>query len=179
MAAASIPFEEQTAGLDQLQDVNLSALTLTWDKLKVLKKGLSFVPTTKFDDFEWTKDLNLFVRKLKWARFFHKKKEKCTDFGVDMEDLEGMEVLEGLLEEGTRPIGEGPFTMLRNKNCKPPPFKQHSCIDTFNDVVTIDFRQLTATPKKLNHNLTPSEFKALMALEKNNAIIIKSSDKGG
>lgn len=77
----------------------------------MLKKGLSFVPMTRFDDFEWMKDLNLFIRRAKWVRFFYKKKDKCSDFGLDLDDLEGMEVLEDLLEEGKRPSGEGPFTM--------------------------------------------------------------------
>lgn len=66
-----------------------------------------------------------------------------------------------------------------NKSRKPPPLEQHSCIDTFNYIVTRELRQLTTTQEKCNNKLTPSEFKALIALEKNDAIVIKPSDKEG
>lgn len=36
-------------------------------------KGLSFVPMSIFNTFTWVRELHLFVRKLKWHKFFKAK----------------------------------------------------------------------------------------------------------
>lgn len=46
----------------------------------VLKKGMGFVPTTKYNPFDWIKNLNLFIWKVKW------KKQRDT-LGVEETEL--------------------------------------------------------------------------------------------
>lgn len=57
-------------------------------EISVLKKGLSFVPTTHFKVFEWIKDLNLFTRKLKWKKCYKMHDaRRCLEMGIDTDDL--------------------------------------------------------------------------------------------
>lgn len=88
----------------------------------VLRKGFTFVPTTRYDNFGWITDISLFIRRLKWEIFFNKKKRRdCQSYGLEQEVWEGLEALEGLLEEGNREPREGPMQKkvldLHHKKC--------------------------------------------------------------
>lgn len=87
----------------------------------ILSKGLIFVPTTRFDNFGWVKDLNLFIRRLKWAMFFNKKnKRECQAYGLEQNDWEGFKTLESLWAGSNRELEEGPFTSFHTKSRKNP-----------------------------------------------------------
>lgn len=104
------------------QIINLTDHILTVDETRLLKKGLGFVPTTRFDPFLWTKDIDLFIRKLKWKKFFkHNDRERCIQLGLSEEDLQGVDILHDLLSENERGLGSGPFTELHPVSKRAPP----------------------------------------------------------
>lgn len=109
---------------DHSQIVNLSSQTLSEDEKNVLSKGLSYVPTVRYSSFEWVKDIELFVGKLKWARFFwNKELEAIKSMDLEHGDLEGIQTLRGLLEENEMFMESSPFTNLRTKGTKNPRYK--------------------------------------------------------
>lgn len=102
--------------------INLSSYTLNAAETSLLQKGLSFVPVTKFKAFTWIKDLNLFVRKLKWHKFMkNTDQQTCAQLGIECKDLPDVRILADLWEEGARAPGEGPFTSLKLKSKRLPP----------------------------------------------------------
>lgn len=67
MKQTHMEIPEQT---DDLQVMNLSDYILSEDKNNLLRKGIIFVPMNRYNCFEWVKDFNLFIRKVRWARHF-------------------------------------------------------------------------------------------------------------
>ncbi|KAM4702017.1 uncharacterized protein O3C94_002943 [Discoglossus pictus] len=66
----------------------------------VLRKSLSFVPTSRSDKFTHIKDINLFARKLALQKFFKNKEEKDhMKLGMNKEDIDTFKLLMSLLEE--------------------------------------------------------------------------------
>lgn len=53
--------------------INLSSLELSEDELSLLNRGLSFTPTPPIDKLMWTKDINMFARKLALHKHFEKE----------------------------------------------------------------------------------------------------------
>ncbi|XP_073414883.1 uncharacterized protein [Dendrobates tinctorius] len=51
--------------------INLSDFCLSDVDLRLLSRGLSFSPTSRFDLFDTVKDLHLFARSLLFRRYFH------------------------------------------------------------------------------------------------------------
>lgn len=101
---------------DEMQIINLSDHILTDDEILILSQP------PKYNSFEWTKNINMFIRKDRWAKFVYKRnKRMCNDVGLEMSYLEGIETLKSLYEESNRPVGEGPFTELHNKSTWPAP----------------------------------------------------------
>lgn len=152
----------------------------TTAEVSLLQKGLGFVPTTKFDCFTWLKDLDLFIRKLKWKKFFKQKDiQECIDLGISEEDLPGIITLSSLLDDNTRMAGEGPFTDLRSKSRRnPPPMNYHN-LDVFQKVVTDALEKLAQSTCRPFNNLKSEEIQALHDLERDKSLVIKPSNKGG
>lgn len=119
----------------------------------ILEKGLSFVPSNRFKAFTWVKDLNLFVRKLKWHKFFkHKDLNEAEGLGIDLTDLYGIRDLTSLLEDNETPQFKG-HTTLKPKSTKMPPAMDFPERDLFLRLVTTEFDKIdqspgTYTPKK-------------------------------
>lgn len=144
----------------------------------VLSKGLSYVPTTTYDSFNWIKDINLFVRKLKWHKVFRQKDRKtCDELGITLEDLTCVSDLTDLLDDNDRDRREGPFTNCRMKSTLMPPTSELSCTEVFTRLVTEELKLLETSNNR--PNLTRAEFQALKSLETNKSLVIKASDKGG
>lgn len=99
------------------QIINLTTYMSSTYEISVLRKGLGFVPTIKFNSFTWINDLHLFVRKLKWKSLFKRKNKhnQFTRLGVEEEDSEGMDILVSLLTEKERGIGKGSIYKLKTK----------------------------------------------------------------
>lgn len=145
-----------------LQIINISQHILTTDETKQFQKGLSFVPTSQYNSFHWVKDVNLFIRKIKWARFFlNKDRERSSDLGLDQT---GLRTLEELLEEGNRLQGTGPFTDLKRKSKKYPPLDNTTYIDTFLELVTKELKDLSAPRHGTTQNITKGKLEALRTL---------------
>lgn len=154
--------------------------TLSTEELSLLKKGLGFVPTTRYDAFTWLKDIDLFLRKLRWKKFFKQHDDQtCHQLVISDEDLPGVRTLVELLDDNTRGYGEDPYTDLRPKSKQTPPLMDYSEIDIFQKVVSDELNTLSSTSPCLSSNLTSKEKNALVRLEKNNSFVIKQSDKGG
>lgn len=76
------------------QIIHLTTHRFTMYELSLLRKGLGFAPTTDYNAFMWIKDLNLFIRKVKWKSFFEKNNQaRCLEQGLEESDLTGVEVL--------------------------------------------------------------------------------------
>ncbi|XP_044142546.1 uncharacterized protein LOC122932281 isoform X1 [Bufo gargarizans] len=164
---------------DDLQIINLSARTLRPEEVEVLRRGLSFVPTTDFSTFAWTKDLHLFCRRLKWHKFFKSSnRDTCRRLGLEETDFGDLQDLVDLNSEHNRTPGTGPFTKLRPKSNRMPPPLSSEHIDIFLQLVTRDLDQLGYVRPR-SFNLSVSEMEALRSLERDETIVIKPSDKGG
>ncbi|KAM4034381.1 alpha-2-macroglobulin-like protein 1 [Anomaloglossus baeobatrachus] len=150
------------------------------DEEKVLAAGLTFVPTTRCDPFLWIKDINLFLRKLKWKKHFViTDRIKCQQLGIPVESLNDVRLLAGLAEESDREIGEGPFSDLKPKSVRLPPLGECSNIDIFAKLVSAEISKINPRRGGSETNLGSLEREALLSLEKNRNIVIKPSDKGG
>lgn len=65
----------------------------------VLCKGLSFVPTPKFNLFDWTKDISLFSRKLRWQKYFcTRQRREALKLGIAPNMLEDVHLLYGIAD---------------------------------------------------------------------------------
>lgn len=161
----------------------MSDRILTENETEVLKKGLSFVPHNRFKAFTWIKDLNLFVRKLKWHKFFkNQDRNEADNLGIDLVDLQGIRDLSDLLGDNENAQARG-YTTLKPKSTRMPPTMDCPEIDLFLKLVTAEFEKMdqnydTYIPGK-NKNLKKSEMEALLSLEKDDTIILKPADKGG
>ncbi|CAJ0936833.1 unnamed protein product [Ranitomeya imitator] len=165
---------------DDNQVINLSSYILTMSEKQVLKKGLTFVPTMRFDPFTWIKDLNLFTRKLRWRNFFYKNdSQKCQQLGISVEDLSDLDILTELSEEGSRVAGEGPFSDLKPTSSRMPPSCDFGSIDVFQKLVTDEINSIIPSLDPTHPNLTSSERRSLNDLKNNTSLVIKPSDKGG
>lgn len=144
--------------------------------MNILCKGLSFVPLPKYNTFKWTTDINLFVRKLKWKKFFSiQARKEAAELGIPPDMLQDVRLLYDIAD--TIPdSGQGPMTTLRGRNTKMPPLGDISVPDVFLDAVTRDLEQLRVHS---TNNCTPTDLKALASLEGDDQIVIKPSDKGG
>ncbi|XP_056416174.1 immunoglobulin superfamily member 3 [Hyla sarda] len=165
--------------MDELQIINLSSYSLSTNEISLLKRGLSFTPTPRFDTFTWVKDINLFARKL----CLHKWHQQHNDpvLTAQSNELKAIEVLEDLLLENIEgPRGcEGPLTNLRPKSRLTPSLSQYGSIDTFVNLVVKEIEKIRPTQKMVYTNLAAGEREALENLRTNTDIIIKASDKGG
>lgn len=144
----------------------------------ILQRGLSFVPTSKFDLFNWTKDLNLFARKLRWRKYFcAQEKKQCAELQIPDDLLSDVRLLYSLADMPNE-TGKGPFTSLHNKSKKMPPHGDISCVDVFLHSVLQDLEAISKISSPTN-NCTRAETEVIKNLEKDKKIVIKSSDKGG
>lgn len=137
---------------------NLSDFSLTLAQIKILNKGLGFVPNfSKPNINDIDKDVKRFERKLQLHYFFRKKASE------DFDDTE-------------------PFDNLRT----PPVLEKNSdwWPKKLNGHITEFCHQLkhtlhSALKNTCHPNLTPKEIAALKALRSHQQIIIKKCDKGG
>lgn len=143
-----------------------------------MSKGLTFVPTTKFNVFTWIKDLNLFIRKLKWHKFYKTiDQTQAQELGIDPEDLPTVRELMGLLDESNG-TGIG-YTELKKKSVRMPPQMDCPEIDMFLKLASVALEKMDSDSRMTKGNFTKEEMNALLVLEKDDNIILKPSDKGG
>ena len=136
--------------------LNLSKYTLKPDEELVLRKGLTFIPSTKFDiksAENSVKDLN---RKLKLRHFFETKRLKQG----------------GNPDDSYKKVDKfkAPSTWVPNPNLTPKE------IDNMTDNILNHLKDLPE--KGTTDNLTRKERTALNNLSKNHSIVIKPADKG-
>ncbi|XP_075180996.1 uncharacterized protein LOC142251834 [Anomaloglossus baeobatrachus] len=161
--------------------INLSERELNSIEIGLLKRGHSFVPTSNFDLFESVKDLNLFLRKLRWRKHFRRQDARiCQDLDIPTDLLPDIRLLNSLELENPNLRGQGPFTTLRNKISNTPPvLGDLSAKDIFEELVTNDLRKLAVTNVFARFNLSKMDIQALKGLENDDHIVIKPSDKSG
>lgn len=158
------------------QIVNLFDHLLTPTEMNILCKGLSFVPTPKFNNFNWTKDMCLFARKLRWQKYFClKQKREAAELGIDPRRLEDVRLLFGIAES-TVNTGKGPMTTFKNSSIKMPPQGDISAVDVFVDVLLRDLEHMRIHSRP---NCTQTELEAIQPLEQDENVVLKPSDKGG
>lgn len=146
--------------------------------LSILQKGLNFIPTNSFNHFTFVKDLHLFTRKLSWKKHFKiQARKESQNLGVPLDILTDVRTLYDLSSESEIPIGEGPFTDFKPQSKRAPPRTEPACIEAFLQKVMLDVEDMMTHPAP--SNCTRMERAALRALEQDESIIIKPSDKGG
>uniref|UniRef100_A0A8C5WH29 Reverse transcriptase domain-containing protein n=1 Tax=Leptobrachium leishanense TaxID=445787 RepID=A0A8C5WH29_9ANUR len=170
---------QESTVINKNQIINLSEFTLQEKHIRILEKGLSFVPSPRFDQFTWIKDLNLFARKLALHEVFVKKDERqAKQLGITAEDFPHLRTLMDLLEENEEPSMEI-NRKFKNKSNYTPSFSEFSSIDLFVKLVSEEITKLEITPWKKEQNLSRNERTALRELKNEKSIEIKASDKGG
>lgn len=128
----------------------------------------------------WIKDLHLFIRKLKWKKLFaNNDLIRCEELGLDLSDIENMNILTELLSENKREPGQGPFIDLKRKSTRMPPPDEYNNLDVFLQVVSEELEKVQTHCPGLHYNRSRQETEALTRLEKNKNLIFKASDKGG
>ncbi|XP_075716756.1 uncharacterized protein LOC142757698 [Rhinoderma darwinii] len=108
----------------------------------------TLVDTPGFDKKDKTlqQSLERFTNHLKERKHFQFQRElqefrkKCLEMGLEESDLEGLEALEGLLEESSRAPGLGPFTNLKTR--KLPPLGDFRNVDLFVELVGDEIKAL-------------------------------------
>ena len=128
---------------------NLSRRVLTDIEIKVLEKGLGYVPTpSRIDEAQLREDFNDFARKMRCKWFFR------DEISQDFSDIPAF-----------RP----------KSNWNPP--KGHLCLELF--LSTVEEEIFSLLPgKATSFNLSKEEWKAMRGLKEDSGIIIKSADKG-
>lgn len=126
---------------------------LTPAQVKVLEKGLGFVPTENLDTFLLWKEIQDFLRKLKLHIFFKDKQDLATNQG----------------DTGLRP--KSTFT--------PPDATLPVEVLTFEKAIMKELVDIDTTTQRVFHNITAQERKAIIELSNNPNLVIKPADKGG
>lgn len=170
-----------------LNVVNLSEFHLTEVHINLLKKGLSFSPTSSMNEFEVYKDVSLFLRKVLF-RLWHAKRLNdplTSESSLDKDEKEAIECLVALLDENFEgDSDENLCHLLRRpsdlkiRSTKMPPLSKHKWLQLFLDQVKLDLMKINWKWVGPN-NLTNSERKALFDLQNAPNLVIKKSDKGG
>ncbi|XP_069495412.1 uncharacterized protein [Ambystoma mexicanum] len=145
---------EQVVEQSDIPIFNLAKIDLTSPQIKVLSKGLSFVPSQKTDWFETELEVRRFLRTVRLKVFFN-------EHGGNEQEL----------DTGLR----APSTF------KPQDNEVTREILTFEKCVLRDLDKLKSNSKQksLRHNLSKLENSALIELSNNPSIVIKPADKGG
>lgn len=138
---------------------NLSKFELNAAHMKVLQKGLKFIPFSPPQEFDFTVDFYNLTKKMQWRTFFAKSEKR--------------QQVSNTYNLKTYP------TKLKD-TCRGEPPIHNASIDVFKRLVLSDTqRALTQKKKHPHNNLSKQESKALKELTDNDDIIIKRADKGG
>lgn len=128
--------------------------------MNIICKGLSFVPTPKFQ--------------MTWKKYFClKERKEAAELGIALDMLQDVHLLYGIADSCID-TGKGPMTDLRCKSTKMPPQGDISAIYRFVEVVLRDLKRLKVNSKR---NYTPAELDAIKSLENYPDIFIKPSEK--
>ena len=132
--------------------LNLSQRALSEIEVRVLEKGLGYVPTPSLDLFKLNYEMHEFFRKIRLKIFFKDRTER--------------------LEEDD--------TGLRNKSSFNPPVNTLPPeVITFENAVLKDINACNQSDLRIFHNTSKEELIALRVLGNDSSIVIKPSDKGG
>ncbi|XP_068113208.1 uncharacterized protein [Hyperolius riggenbachi] len=165
-----------------LSIINLSDIQLTETEENLLRRGLTFSPTNRFDTFEIIKDLYFFCRRLMLKKIYHTSDDlvppSLDALGLDEQDKNIFSDLISLLEEQNTQVGvsQSPF---RPASKFLPSFNTCPQVQVFFDVVSSEVQQIANTNEREFDNLTRQERKALGDLSRRTDIIIREADKGG
>ncbi|XP_078510994.1 uncharacterized protein LOC144770387 [Lissotriton helveticus] len=132
--------------------VNISNYSLSEQELKILTKGLSYVPTSKPDHFTVKTELFKFFRKIRLKYFFR----------------------------NANPYVNPSHTGLRIPSTFVPPSGSMSHkILAYEAVVWRDVNSVLTEKSFTKYNTSKSERTALLSLANNTEVVIKPADKGG
>ncbi|XP_078538494.1 uncharacterized protein LOC144823662 [Lissotriton helveticus] len=132
--------------------VNISKHTLSDNEIKVLDKGLSYVPTNNPDNFTIRAERYQFFRKVRLKYFFRNSEPKVQSSVT-----------------GLRP----PSTFVPYNSAM-----SHKIL-AFEEVVWRDVQLLLGTKTYVRYNTSKDEKAALQSLANNDQVVIKPADKGG
>ena len=145
--------------------MNLSDKPLSAACESVLKKGLSFVPTTDCNEFDTIIDFQKFFRSIRLREFFKSNTIDSPNQTASTSQNETHETT----------------NKFRGKSRFIPPQHRNASIDTYCRLVERDVRNTLKNKKeyKVYNNLSREEREALNNLSKDTSLIVKNADKGG
>ena len=133
--------------------ISLSTAQLSNTEIKLLSRGLTFVPTPKRTNWSETQaDINDFARRLRLKEFFQNNQANSTNPSDEVRKR------------------------FRCKGTWAPPNGRDAALDAFISAVENDI--MSSKPRPIRNNLSRKERKALPTLRKRTDIVIKPADKG-
>lgn len=174
--------------IEDLKVINLSNFKLEKRYTDLLSRGLSFSPSTGMDLFDVFKDVCLFLRRVYFKLLYSDRSSEMNTqtSGVDSNDMEAIDLLVSLLEEGTISTDdeeiEESFNWrisagLKIRSTSMPQFRKNKRLGVFLNLVQEDLEKVE-WKNSTGDNLSVDERKALKELQKAQEIVIKQSDKG-
>ena len=135
--------------------INLSTVQLSESEIKLLSRGLSFVPTPK--RISWTEiqaDIDEFARRLCLKKYSHENNDHSQPTAARTNEV----------------------PHFRCKGTWTPPSGRDAALDTYTNAVEHDI--MSSQPSKIQNNLSKEERTALTNLRKRSDVVIKPADKG-
>ena len=129
--------------------INLSCKALSQSHVDVLSKGLSFVPTARYQSFNTKIELHKFIRKLRLRLYFRHNT-----------------------------LSSAPPTLAPPSSFIPPG-NIDPAIDTYSKLIHHDVTKLEQNIPFVRQNITHRERTALNELQQDDSIAIRPADKGG
>lgn len=161
--------------------VTLSDFQLKDNHIRLLKKGLSFSPTSPMNEFEVFKDISLFLRKVLF-KLWHSRGPDNTltlESNLDKDEREAINNFMSLLDENEGSDSEvetnhplNRKSNLKIRSTKTPTLSKHKWLQVFLDQVKQDLGRVNWDWIGPN-NLSSSERKALRELEEAPNSVIK------
>ena len=133
--------------------VNLSDRNLTDPEVRVLERGLGFVPVTNLDSFKLHTELQNFFRSIRLKTFF--------------KDMPSLQITQG--DSGLRP----------KSTFAPPTSAMPVELVAFEQAVLKEVNHIPPQKEHSFRNLSRAEHLAVASLSNDPDIVIKSADKGG
>ena len=140
--------------------VNLSSYQLTADEIKVLSKGLKFIPTPRnINKTEVSADIKEFGRRMRLNEFFHDREAVSSDS-----------------EQSDHNNSYDEHSFHKPSNFTPKSGREPA-LDLY--LKYLERNIMHAKPQPCKSNISKTEREAIVSLRKNKNIVIFEADKGG
>ncbi len=178
-------------GPGEVNVVNLSSKSLSDTCVSTLSKGLSFVPTTTFNEFATYTDMTKFFLHLRLREYFTNCPEVITPANplpvptsaryAQLSTRNNEPHTDTLSSPPSDPPVEPSSTHFKAKSFFTPPKNRNSSLDTYCRLVERDLLTVFGKRKeyRVKQNFSKEQKEALMTTKNDKSLLIQSADKGG